>query len=78
MDTDHHGSLRKILAEYWENAFHVRDAGSDIDIYVEVEDTESTIDLWKHIPHRIGKKDVIIFKVPMGVIDEEFKSKTKN
>ena len=69
MDSDEVASIKKILVENWENAFHVSETGSEVDVYVEMENTDAKSDLWNHMPRRIKKKNIKIFKVPTGYID---------
>jgi hypothetical protein len=61
--------LTDILVEYWENAFHVKEAGNVFSIFVEMEDTNLSTNLWSHIPMRFKHKHVLIYKVPTGYID---------
>tara|TARA_Y100000114_G_scaffold157086_1_gene187008 strand:+ start:177 stop:407 length:231 start_codon:yes stop_codon:yes gene_type:complete len=69
MDSQSVSSIKGILVEHWENAFHVIEHGSSIDVYVELENTDESTGLWGHIPMRVDKKYVKIFKVPPGYIE---------
>lgn len=61
--------LTDILVEHWENAFHVKEAGNVLSIFVEMEDTNLSTNLWSNIPMRLKHKHVMIYKVPTGYID---------
>jgi hypothetical protein len=37
MDSSAVSSIKEILVEHWDNAFHVLERGSSLDIYVELE-----------------------------------------
>tara|TARA_X000001382_G_scaffold127867_1_gene116430 strand:- start:1174 stop:1410 length:237 start_codon:yes stop_codon:yes gene_type:complete len=67
-------ALTDILVEYWENAFHVKETGNVFSIFVEMEDTNLSTNLWSHIPMRFKHKHVLIYKVPTGYIDSIVRS----
>jgi dTDP-4-dehydrorhamnose 3,5-epimerase-like enzyme len=69
MDSSAVSSIKEILVEHWDNAFHVLEHGSSLDIYVELENTSESTGLWKHIPMVVEKKHIMIFKVPPGYIE---------
>ena len=66
MQSDDVSEVKSILVEHWEDAFHVEESGGEIRVYVEMNDTSVSTNLWSHIPMRFGKKSVLIFKVPPG------------
>ncbi len=61
--------LTDILVEHWENAFHVKETDSVLSIFVEMENTNLSTNLWSQIPMKLKKKNVLIYKVPTGYID---------
>ena len=66
MDSEAVSEIKSILVEHWEEAFHVEESGGEIRVYVEMNDTSLSTNLWKHVPMRFEKKSVLIFKVPTG------------
>lgn len=70
-------SLKKILVENWENAFHVTETSHEISIYVETDNTNEDSGLWNYIPSKMGKRFIMIFRTPVGYIDAFLRSERK-
>jgi len=69
MDSDTVSRIKEILVDNWENAFFVKETSSEVDIFVELENTSLDTGLWNVIPMCIDGKYIKIFKVPAGYID---------
>ena len=50
MDSEAVSEIKSILVEHWEEAFHVEESGGEIRVYVEMNDTSLSTNLWKHVP----------------------------